>query len=111
MTGITNVKLFAMCNKPGLKRCTRYEAIYYCGIECQTTDWPVHKILCKTFTTTFKATQHPSSAHVRGICFAEGEEQPRMIWLHTRKDENGEFCIETTAIATQPRVAIQKRAS
>lgn len=39
--------LCEICDKPGEKRCTNCRRSYYCSKRCQTTDWPIHKILCK----------------------------------------------------------------
>ena len=35
------------CGKEGFKRCSRCEAVYYCGRECQIKDWQKHKPICR----------------------------------------------------------------
>ena len=35
------------CGKPeGKQRCSRCKVVYYCGRECQNTDWKEHKKTC-----------------------------------------------------------------
>ena len=36
-----------VCKKEGAKHCSRCRLIYYCGVECQKKDWPLHKLKCK----------------------------------------------------------------
>ena len=35
-----------VCFAPGLKRCVRWRAAYYCGSSCQKEDWKNHKAKC-----------------------------------------------------------------
>jgi hypothetical protein len=42
------------CHKKGsmgkkIMRCSRCQQVQYCGVECQTKDWPTHKSLCRIF--------------------------------------------------------------
>ncbi|GAQ88636.1 hypothetical protein KFL_004470010 [Klebsormidium nitens] len=39
-----------LCGKQSdaLKRCGRCRVAEYCGAHCQTTDWPTHKVVCKS---------------------------------------------------------------
>ena len=36
-----------VCGNPGEKRCGGCKKIYYCSRVCQSTDWSVHKIVCR----------------------------------------------------------------
>ncbi|KAF2106994.1 hypothetical protein BDV96DRAFT_467632, partial [Lophiotrema nucula] len=43
-------------------------------------DWPVHKMLCKTFSD-FSNDKRPSDKHRLGIYFHEHEPSPRFVWI------------------------------
>ena len=46
--GSTKDKTCDLCGEPGnLKKCGRCEMVYYCGRECQVTDWNRHKKSCR----------------------------------------------------------------
>lgn len=60
--------------------CGRCKSSRYCSQECQTDDWPLHKLLCKAFSN-FDMTTRPSNRHFRGIVFPEDECKPQVAWL------------------------------
>ena len=33
-----------------MQKCSRCRAVFYCGVDCQTEDWPLHKGICKKKT-------------------------------------------------------------
>lgn len=45
----TNSGVCAHCNvrKDKLLQCKRCKMVVYCGRECQVSDWPRHKLVCK----------------------------------------------------------------
>ncbi|OJJ85389.1 uncharacterized protein ASPGLDRAFT_168477 [Aspergillus glaucus CBS 516.65] len=61
---------------------------YYCSLECQRSDFPSHKLLCKHFSTQ---PVRPSTEHKRAIFFPVDRSKPRMIWVPCRReiDEDG----------------------
>jgi hypothetical protein len=66
-----------ICNEVGLRACSGCKSISYCSIECQQTDWPVHKLLCK-----FQADlQPPTERHRRGILFPADLKGPKFAWV------------------------------
>lgn len=67
-----------MCNANSAQRCSQCRSSWYCSQECQESDWPSHKLLCKRFATQ---TSRPSPNHKRAIFFPVDREQPRMIWV------------------------------
>ncbi len=46
---ITIVPCFFCGKKLGLKRCSGcLDKVYYCSIQCQTEDWPTHRLVCSS---------------------------------------------------------------
>lgn len=43
-------------SKENLKNCSKCHTVAYCGRECQVSDWPKHKQICKFFAKMGKAT-------------------------------------------------------
>jgi hypothetical protein len=86
--------LCAICDQPGINACAGCHSIRYCSKLCQKTDWPLHKLLCKTyadFSDTSRppdiynlATYPPEIYHLyrRAIYFPESGDRPRFIWMH-----------------------------
>ncbi|KAK8241435.1 hypothetical protein IWZ00DRAFT_70361 [Phyllosticta capitalensis] len=74
-------KTCAICGKEGSKHCARCQSIDYCSTQCQKSDYPTHKLLCRTFME-FDASARPSPQHFRAILFPEDEQKPKIIWLH-----------------------------
>lgn len=69
-----------MCNKAGVKTCSRCHGIRYCSTDCQQDDWAVHKLVCKQFTK-FGDDQRRSPTQVRAIFFPDTAKRPRFTWL------------------------------
>ncbi|KAH3969302.1 MYND-type zinc finger protein samB [Parastagonospora nodorum] len=109
MTDDTNTKHCAMCTNLSMNNCTGCGAILYCSTVCQKADWTVHKLLCSFFGAGFKDTQRPSPVHYRGIFFAEDEEKPRLVWVHIRRDPDGEFQVNILPILANPISVLLKR--
>jgi len=42
-----SVQICANCKQPGKKRCAACKT-YYCSKECQASDWPSHKLICRS---------------------------------------------------------------
>jgi len=78
-------KACAMCNEPSTQRCKQCQSTRYCSTQCQKDDWPLHKLLCKSFEN-FRDTR-PSTHHKRAIYFPETGDQPVFAWIYV--EENG----------------------
>ena len=76
-----------MCNKSPAKRCKQCSSCYYCSRECQESDWPSHKLLCKALSTQ---GPRPSPAHRRAILFPVDHDKPRMAWLPCEREISDE---------------------
>jgi hypothetical protein len=65
------------CEEKAIRVCGGCQNIMYCSPECQQTDWPTHKSLCKDFKD-FK--ERPSANKCRVVGFFPGEAKPRFMW-------------------------------
>ena len=45
-------KVCFVCLQPSRLKCSRCDAIQYCGKECQKKDWKIHKHNCKDSNST-----------------------------------------------------------
>ena len=78
-----------MCNDEKSKLETKCSSVYYCSTDCQTADWPSHKLLCKSFAAQ-KASQRPTKDHKLAILFPDSRQSPELIWISVEK-EDGEL--------------------
>jgi hypothetical protein len=76
--------LCAMCERPGEQACAGCHAIRYCSQLCQKADWPLHKLLCKTyknFDDKIRPKAHDNCIYKRAIHFSESGNAPRFVWV------------------------------
>ncbi|KAF1838247.1 hypothetical protein BDW02DRAFT_565283 [Decorospora gaudefroyi] len=78
MSTSTPSRLCTMCPSPGTQFCPKCQTAY-CSQTCYKDDWPLHKLLCKTFSS-FSATTRPHPFCVRALYFSETETRPRFFW-------------------------------
>jgi hypothetical protein len=78
----------AICNGADAKFCSLCRSISYCSSECQKTDWPLHKTICKTFITL---PSRPSPSHKLAILFPVNSKVPQLVWVNCERhvDEVG----------------------
>ena len=69
----------AICDSSDSKFCSLCHSILYCSRECQKTDWPLHKMVCKKFTTL---PPRPSLLHRLAIHFPAGSKESQLIWIN-----------------------------
>ncbi|GAB1310631.1 hypothetical protein MFIFM68171_00841 [Madurella fahalii] len=74
-------------------RCTGCLSVSYCSKQCQSTDWPAHRLLCPVYLAFMRS--RPSSLHRLGIWFPRDTERPALVWIPVTKrepkDDLGEF--------------------
>ncbi|KAH0556756.1 hypothetical protein GP486_005453 [Trichoglossum hirsutum] len=70
----------AICNSPNSYSCASCYSAAYCSIECQQTDWPVHKTLCKIFKN-FQSSTRTSSRSKLGLLLPVDSKTPRPVWV------------------------------
>ena len=71
-----------VCHKLERTACTGCLNAVYCSKACQKRDWPIHKILCKSFKN-FADSTRPSKTHIRALLFPDHSATPEFIWLPT----------------------------
>jgi hypothetical protein len=67
-----------LCNKPGRPCASCKSTAYHC-VECQQTDWPLHKLLCKKFSSF---SPGPDSDSKLRLCFPVDSKVPELIWVN-----------------------------
>jgi hypothetical protein len=94
--------LCAMCEQPGVHACAGCHAIRYCSKLCQKMDWPLHKLLCKTYKDFDDKTRpkpHDSCIYKRAIHFPENGNAPRFVWMrYFDLDHMGIAAADTTYV-------------
>ena len=65
------------CEEKATRVCGGCKNIMYCSTECQQTDWPTHKTLCKSLK---EFSERPSADKCRVVAFLPGEAKPRFMW-------------------------------
>ncbi|TGJ83248.1 hypothetical protein E0Z10_g5521 [Xylaria hypoxylon] len=76
-----------ICNKPDALRCSRCQGASYCSVSCQRADYPIHKLLCATFSG-FDITARPTKEHVRAILFPADQKNPKLVWLQCKWEDS-----------------------
>ncbi|KAF1357527.1 hypothetical protein EJ07DRAFT_128144 [Lizonia empirigonia] len=59
--------------------CGGYKSIKYCSQVCQKLDWPIHKLICKTYKDFVASC--PVHHHNSLIYFPVNESQSRFVWM------------------------------
>ncbi|KAH7091648.1 hypothetical protein FB567DRAFT_490698 [Paraphoma chrysanthemicola] len=83
--------LCAMCMKEGGKACSGCHDMRYCSADCQKSDWPVHKLVCKPLKgfSDSDRPQEEGMEYRRALYFPENESRPRFIWIRVFLDTDG----------------------
>jgi hypothetical protein len=68
-----------MCNTSDAKSCAVCHSASYCSKACQWADWPLHKIICKSFTTL---PGRPSPSHKLAFLLPTASKAPEVIWVN-----------------------------
>lgn len=68
-----------MCGKPAPDLCKQCNSSQYCSRACQRSDWPVHKLLCSSFSNFLTP---PDASYKRCIFFPVSGTKPEFVWVH-----------------------------
>lgn len=85
-TPAASKKKCIICSEPAPLACGNCKVAQYCSSECQSTDWKVHKLLCKSFEE-FRV--RPGKDYRHAIVFGHKKQKPRFIWVECPKNEQG----------------------
>ncbi|CAG8980125.1 hypothetical protein HYALB_00013610 [Hymenoscyphus albidus] len=69
-----------ICNTTDAKRRSSCLSTAYCSHACQKKDWPLHKTICKDFTTTLESPP-PSPRHILAIHLPVSSPTPTLVWV------------------------------
>ncbi|KZM20284.1 uncharacterized protein EKO05_0003692 [Ascochyta rabiei] len=76
----SSLSLCAVCHiTASSQRCSNCKNIHYCSSQCQTCDWPQHKLLCKQFVSSQDA--RPSLSHRRALYLPDKSSKLSFTWL------------------------------
>ncbi|ORY16924.1 hypothetical protein BCR34DRAFT_74348 [Clohesyomyces aquaticus] len=82
-----------MCANPSTLHYGSCGNSIYCSKECQKSDWPKHKLLCKQMAdfpdSVRPASVSPDSYYRRAIYFDPSQVKPSFVWLEVRKQNVG----------------------
>jgi hypothetical protein len=98
--------LCAMCDQPGVNACSGCHSIRYCSPLCQETDWPLHKLICKTYKDFSDTSRPPTFFNVykRAIYFSEFGDRPRFVWMRYHgPDAQGRVIVDMSCISPNCR--------
>ena len=73
------------CDEKGIRTCMGCKNARYCSKECQETDWPVHKILCRAFK---EVGERPAENMRLTIFFPPNELKPELVWLPVSRGQD-----------------------
>lgn len=80
-----------ICNARNSKKCSVCESSAYCSVECQRTDWPLHRLLCSSYKSVLET--RPSTAHKLGIFFPVEKKVPELRWVKCERRIGYDFPI------------------
>ncbi len=75
-----------ICHEKSHLNCAVCKVISYCSIECQHTDWPLHKLLCKSQ----RQDKRPTEMHRRAILFPEDRASPQFMWVRSELKQSAD---------------------
>ena len=60
--------------------CSQCHQLSYCSRDCQTKDWPIHKLICSSLATLDKLSLPDKTAKL-GFYFPESGKKAELIWV------------------------------
>ncbi|KAL1870300.1 hypothetical protein VTK73DRAFT_2675 [Phialemonium thermophilum] len=72
--------LCIICDKASSNICRVCGCAYYCSVDCQQSDWPVHRVFCSQLAA-FTSEKRPSPEHFRAVYFPVDKTEPEFTWV------------------------------
>ena len=74
------------CTESGTLTCTRCRNVKYCSPQCQSADWPHHRLLCKDFATA-QVQQAPGKSMRRVVLFPKEGRKVKFLWTDVVEED------------------------
>ena len=126
------VSACAICNQDHARLCQRCKSIAYCSTECQSLDWPCHKLVCAQLAPAAAAASTepeeseagenapavappppaPSSGGgdgtrtVRGILFDPDSKHPRVVGVRCQRHTDDETGVSFQDADVEPHLGV-----
>ena len=81
----------SMCQSDtgGSGRCKGCQSAWYCSEQCQSVDWPAHRLLCSSYLPFLQS--RPSNLHKLGIWFPRNHKKPKLVWVPMKTNREGKL--------------------
>lgn len=80
-----------LCKNHAMSHCEGCKNAIYCSEACQKADWPLHKMVCRSFQ---EFQTRPTPRHTRALLFLANGTSPRFVWIELKGDSFYSFCPE-----------------
>ncbi len=111
----------AICNQEHARLCQRCKSIAYCSTECQSGDWPCHKLVCAQLAAAADPESHDKKAQVavhsdrtrtvRGVLFDPDSKHPQLVSIKCHRHTDEESGVSFQDADVEPYLGVDGAAS